>query len=353
MTPDLPGTGSSVGSSVDDSLGGTDDRDSDRDGTGPLAGLRVLVPRATSGPDPLVIALRAVGADPVTVPLIQTVPPEDPTELDDVLLALGIGYYGWIVLTSGAAVPVLVDRAEETGTALPELLAGTLVAAVGPSTARALNDAGVQVDLLPPGSSSVADLLVAWPPVPPVTAPRHAVDRSSSTVPDPGSSPDDDARADAESASTRVLLPHADLATPSLGLGLRARGWTVDEVVAYRTVPGPAPDASTVEDWARGRLGAVVLTSGSTARHLLEMLGAVPSTTLVACLGPATAAVATALGIRVDAVATTQTPAALVAALAEAAVRTRDGALAGPAGTPTLLVPHPDPTNPTNPEVIP
>jgi uroporphyrinogen-III synthase/uroporphyrinogen III methyltransferase/synthase len=45
----------------------------------PLAGLRVLVPRATEGPDPLVIALHAAGAEPVVVPLIQTVPPEDPT----------------------------------------------------------------------------------------------------------------------------------------------------------------------------------------------------------------------------------------------------------------------------------
>ena len=77
----------------------------------PLSGWRVLVPRPTAGRSPAVVALAAAGAEAVVVPLIETVPPEDPTELDDALLALESGWFGWLVVTSAAAVPVLVDRA--------------------------------------------------------------------------------------------------------------------------------------------------------------------------------------------------------------------------------------------------
>lgn len=277
---------------------------------GPLAGRTVLVPRETPGPDPLVIALRAAGAQPLVVPLIQTVPPLDPTELDDALLALEVGYYAWVAVTSAAAVPVLVDRADETGNTLPDLLAGCRVAAVGGTTARALREAGVRVDLVPVGTSSAAALLAAWPPV--------------------GDEPQ------------RVLLPLGDLASPTLAEGLTAHGWLVDVVVTYRTVPGPAPEPETRASWAAGDVDAVLLTSGSTARNLLTMLGTPPAGTLVCCIGESTAAEARRAGLRVDAVAQDQTPGGLVAALAGAAL-----AAAGPAaGTGDADTPAPRPDGP-------
>lgn len=257
--------------------------------TTPLAGLRVLVPRSPGrgdGPDPTAIAIAAAGAEPVPVELISTVLPEDPTDLDDLLLALGMGYYTWVALTSAAALPALVDRAEDAGTDLAALTAGTHVAAVGKATARALRSVGVEVDLVPPTTSSAAALLAAWPALP--------------------------------AEGGRVLLPHGDLATPTLVDGLRARGWEVDPVVAYRTVPGPGPDADVSAAYARGDLAGVLLTSGSTARNLVAALGLPPSGTLVCCIGESTAEVARSIGLRVAAVATEQTPAGLVAALVSA-----------------------------------
>lgn len=277
----------------------------------PLAGLRVLVPRAAPGLDPLAIALSTAGAEPVTVELIETVPPEDPTDLDDLLLALGAGYYTWVAVTSASAVPVLVDRAEEIGSTLAELLATTRVAAVGPATARALRHVGVHVDLVPQGTSSAASLLTQWP---------------------------------ALSDEGRVLLPHADLAAPTLATGLRALGWQVDDVVAYRTVRGAPPDAATRSAWTRGDIGAVLLTSGSTARHLVELLGPPPPGTLVCCIGPSTRAEAERLGLPVAGVAETQTPAGLVLALV--AARTAAVAPAAPDRPAQTL-------DPSNPEVTP
>jgi uroporphyrinogen-III synthase/uroporphyrinogen III methyltransferase/synthase len=286
---------------------------------GALAGLSVLVPRETPGPDPLVIALHAAGARAEVVPLIQTVPPADPTELDDALLALEVGYYGWVAVTSAAAVPVLEDRAEETGHTLPGLLAGVRVAAVGGTTARALRETGVGVDLVPVGPSSAATLLRAWPP--------------------------------AGDAPARVLLPLGDLAAPTLADGLTAHGWPVDVVVAYHTVPGPAPEPEVRRSWAAGDVGAVLLTSGSTARNLVTMLGAPPAGTLVCCIGESTAAEARRAGLPVHAVAADQTPGGLVAALAEAVARNRapdagpphPGTPPGPAAHPAAPAGAPDP----------
>lgn len=289
---------------------------------GPLSGTRVLVPRADDGADPLVIALTAAGAEPVPVALIQTVPPEDPTELDDLLLALGSGWYTWLAITSAAAVPVLVDRAEEVGTPLAELVGGTLVAAVGPATARALRAEGVEVDLVPTGPSSAATLLAIWPSPGAAVPATATADDAHPGVPVPRRTPDHDDHhthdddEDAAPDGARVLVPHADLAAPTLTTGLRARGWEVDDVVAYRTVRGPDPDPAVHEDWTAGRLDAVLLTSGSTARNLLDLLGAPPAGTVVCCIGPSTAAEAARLGLHVDAVAEEQTPAGLVTALA-------------------------------------
>ncbi|WP_169166784.1 uroporphyrinogen-III synthase [Cellulomonas taurus] len=252
---------------------------------GPLTGLRVLVPRETEGPDPLVIALLAAGAEPVVVPLIQTVPPEDPTELDDTLLAVQAGYYGWVGVTSAAAVPVLEDRAEETGTPLVDLLADVRVAAVGGSTARALRSVGVRVDVVPTGQSSARTLLRAWPPV------------------------------DSQPEPRRVLLPLGDLAADTLAEGLRSHGWAVDVVTTYRTVPGPMPEPETRQEWAAGAIDAVLLTSGSTARNLVDLLGPVPDGVHLICIGDSTAAEALRAGLRVSAVAVEQSPSGLVAAL--------------------------------------
>ena len=124
------------------------------------------------------------------------------------------------------------------------------------------------------------------------------------------------------SPASRVLVPRGNLAAPTLATGLRARGWSVDEIVAYRTVPGPAPDDVTRADWTEGRIGAVVLTSGSSARNLVELLGPPPHGTLVVCLGPSTADVAARIGLDVATVATEQTPTGLVAALVDALAAT-------------------------------
>lgn len=265
----------------------------------PLSGWRVLVPRPSAGRSPAEVALAAAGAEAVVVPLIETVPPEDPTELDDALLALESGWFAWLVLTSAAAVPVLVDRAQESAGSLTQLLADgqVRVAAIGPGTARALRDAGVEPDLVPRGQSSSRALVEAWP--------------------EP-----------AEPA--RVLFPRGDLAAVTVTEGLRRRGWDVTDVVAYRTVSAAPPPADVREAWTDGTIRAALLTSASTVRELAARLGTPPTTTLMIGIGPSTAAEAARLGLPLAGIATEQTMLGMVDALTRAVTTVLPGPIPSP-----------------------
>ncbi|GIG28714.1 hypothetical protein Cma02nite_13140 [Cellulomonas marina] len=221
------------------------------------------------------------------MPLLVTAPPADPRPLDEALAALAAGRYARLAVTSTAAVASLLEAAARSGQALPDVVAagGARVAAVGPGTARALRDAGVRVDLVPPAAvaAGAAGLLAVWPPAP--------------------------------AGGARVLFPRGDRALPTLPTGLRARGWDVAEVVAYRTVDGPDPAPEVVAAWRDGAVDGVLLTSPSAVDAVLARLGPPPPTTRTACIGATTRDAAERHGLRVDAVADRPTAAALVAAL--------------------------------------
>jgi uroporphyrinogen-III synthase len=100
--------------------------------------------------------------------------------------------------------------------------------------------------------------------------------------------------------------------------GLRARGWEVDVVDAYRTVPAP------VTDEQRALVAAadgVTFTSSSTVEHAVAAFGADGLPPLVACIGPVTAATARAHGLAVAVEAPVHTVQGLVTALAAHATR--------------------------------
>ena len=101
----------------------------------------------------------------------------------------------------------------------------------------------------------------------------------------------------------RVFLPRADIATDTLVAGLQDMGWEVDDVTAYRTVRAAPPAASVREAIKTGRYDAVVFTSSSTVRNLVGIAGKPHPSTVVACIGPATAKTAEEHGLRVDVLA--------------------------------------------------
>ncbi|MCB1013903.1 MAG: uroporphyrinogen-III synthase, partial [Acidimicrobiales bacterium] len=110
----------------------------------------------------------------------------------------------------------------------------------------------------------------------------------------------------------RVLLPRAAVARDVLPDGLRAAGWQVDVVEAYRTVTA-SPTARERE--AAATADVITFTASSTVERYLEVKGDDPVPPVVACIGPVTADTARAHGLTVDVVADEHTIPGLVAAL--------------------------------------
>ncbi|HEU5431433.1 MAG TPA: uroporphyrinogen-III synthase, partial [Thermomicrobiales bacterium] len=245
-----------------------------------LAGQRVLTTRPADRDEELIAALRAAGAEPIACPLSRVDDPADWAPLDGALAAARRGAYDWVVVTSVNAAPRLERRLAALGAAgLPDR---TRVAAIGAATARALEAAGIRVDLLP--------------------APPHA----EGLV---------DALRQAGVAGARVLYPHGDLARPTLERELTALGASVDAVVAYRNLPTRGAPAAQ-ERLRAGSIDVVMLASPSNARRLAAELAVIPAAWPPAvCVGPVTAQAAQELGFRVVAVADEPSVAGIIAAL--------------------------------------
>ncbi len=265
--------------------------------TKPLFGWRVLVPRTKDQAQATTDRLRAHGAVSEVVPTISVEPPRTPQQMERAIKGLVTGRYEWIGFTSVNAVRAVREKFQEFGLDA-RAFSGLKVAAVGGVTSEALREWGIEPDLTPSGEQSAQGLLVDWPPFDDLLDPIN-----------------------------RVLLPRADIATDTLVAGLQEAGWEVDDVTAYRTVRAAPPAAEVREAIKSGRFDAVVFTSSSTVRNLVGIAGKPHPSTVVACIGPATAKTAEEHGLRVDVLAPTASGAALVDALAEYGTGLRIAAL--------------------------
>ena len=123
--------------------------------------------------------------------------------------------------------------------------------------------------------------------------------------------------------NTRVLLPRGNLADDTLPAALRARGAFVDEVVVYRTVPGPGI-AAIVAGVRESAVDALLFASASAVRFVADALVADTASTglrrqrwpVAACLGPVTASAARACGFQSVIVADDATQNELIDAVA-------------------------------------
>ena len=232
----------------------------------PLFGRRVVVTRAREQSSSLVARLTELGANVVELPAIEVVD-DEPVDVDP-------SAYDWVAFTSANAVERVVPRLRDArafGTAR--------IAVVGTATADALRRYNLAADLVP--ERFVAESLVE-------------------AFPDgPG----------------RVLLPQAADARPVLAEGLRAKGWTVDVVTAYRT-ERVRPSAAALA--AAATADAITFTSASTVTNYVEVAGADAVPPVVVCIGPITAEAATAAGLSVTAVAEVHTVDGVVNALLSA-----------------------------------
>jgi uroporphyrinogen III methyltransferase/synthase len=267
--------------------------------TKPLFGWRVLVPRTKEQAASLSVRLRGYGSEPEEVPTISVEPPRNPQQMEKAVRGLVEGRYEWIAFTSVNAVRAVRERFEEYGLDA-RAFSGLKIAAVGEKTAAALLDWGLRADLTPSGEQSARGLVEDWPPYDELLDPIN-----------------------------RVFLPRADIATETLVAGLVELGWEVDDVTAYRTVRAAPPPAPTREAIKTGKFDAVVFTSSSTVRNLVGIAGKPHASTIIACIGPATAKTAEEHGLRVDVMAPNPSVEELADALADFGAARRAALLEG------------------------
>lgn len=262
---------------------------------GSLYGISVLITRSPDRAGGLVSALKAVGAEPLLLPLI------DFEAVDFSVEDLRAGNYSWLVVSSITTVRALKAAAAKIGLQLAELVPPkTRVATIGPSSRRVLEHEGLTVHLAPEDIQSAAGLVAILP------------------------------RLDGNA----VWLPQSDVAGPALAEGLRAAGAQVSVTTAYRTVDYPASNRLVTElavgvepvaapmlslaaaraKIADGSLQAVVAASASAASRIAKTLRPLQNTKFIA-IGKPTAEQAAVEGIVVAGIAEQPTPEGIVAVL--------------------------------------
>lgn len=311
-----------------------------------LAGLRVALPRLKSD-DAIAAALKTAGAQVDTFALTQTIPIES-EQLEQMRQRLASGYYAWVVLSSWRAAQAVLPQlnalalapasaptphpptsaptphsptlalssfalASEAATResptkqslgranqpdsiqqADSIQSTTRLAVVGQSTADWVNTHCALKPALV-GAGSAAKLLEVFPT--PLTAPATPQQPAVATPA---------ATAAASTATTpTICLPQSQLAAPTLAQGLSQLGWQVDAVATYTTAPLTQLPAHLKTQWQAGAWDAVVVTAGSSAQALLQLLGPPPEKTAVVSIGQSTTARCRELGLRVDATAAT------------------------------------------------
>lgn len=223
---------------------------------GPLAGKRILVTRARHQAGQLSAELVKLGAEVIEIPAIEIVPPASFGPLDDALRS--IQKYQWLIVSSANAVRAIQERCA-TLKVMPESFSRVKIAAVGATTAGALEEAGFSVAVTP--KEYVAEALVEALPE--------------------------------ELSGNRVLIARAAVARDVIPEALTQRGARVDVVEAYQTV---IPQSS-VEKIAAIFVGkspdAATFTSSSTVTNFFHLLHAAgrdrqPERMLAISIGPIT-----------------------------------------------------------------
>jgi uroporphyrinogen III methyltransferase/synthase len=234
----------------------------------PLFGKGILVTRAADQAGEFSRLLATHGAQVFECPTIRLVPPPSLVELDAGIAELAS--FDWLILTSGNAVRHFFGRLAELGRDA-RALANCRVCAVGPKTAAAIREFGINPDLVP--TDYKAEGVVA------------EFGKLAMT-------------------GQKVLFPRADKAREIIPPALTAMGAAVVAPVAYcNTLPDGMP-AAVLQALEEHCIHCVTFTSSSTVENLAAMLGENRFLRLlegvaVAAIGPITAKTCRDLGLEV------------------------------------------------------
>ncbi len=236
--------------------------------TRPLFGKRIVVTRAAAQAQDFIEQLAEQGAEPLSFPTLEIVPPPNWEALDTAIEH--IESYDTLIFTSVNGVSYLRQRLRDLKKDL-RLLKGIYICAIGPGTAKAIEDWDLRVDLIP-------DEFKAEGLLEKLT--EHGI------------------------KGKRFLIPRALEAREVLPDELRRMGGEVDVVPAYQAVRPVYSDEDIERFLNRGAIDMLTFASASTLRHFVEIIGKERfehhlKESDIAAIGPITAQAAEEQGLMV------------------------------------------------------
>lgn len=241
----------------------------------PLFGQVIGITRPEDQADDAAQRAYQLGALPVLLPAIEIAPPEEWSQVDDVLNRLD--QFDWIVFTSANGVRGLLGRLWYTGGDIRRLGSAKL-ACIGPATASVLEEYSLRADVVPTEFRAEALAASLAPLV----------------------------------AGKRVLWARASRGREVLPQELTRAGAMLEQVVVYQNRDVTSFPPAELGQLERGELDWIGLSSPSIARALIQLLtpaarAHLGSRTRLASISPVTTAAAVEAGLSIAAEATTYT----------------------------------------------
>ena len=200
-----------------------------------LQGKTILVTRPAHQAAALMSLIKQAGGDALPFPTIEILPPQNPQPA--ITQFQQLRQFDILLFISANAARIGMEMIQQQGT-LPQTIQ---VAAVGKATTRALQQLGVEVDILPQSRFDSEGLLA--------TPQLQAV------------------------SNQRILIVRGEGGRELLAETLRKRGAEVHYAEAYRrTIPNTDP-TPVLQAWQAGQLDAAIVTSNQSLDNLIQMVG--------------------------------------------------------------------------------
>ena len=201
----------------------------------PLLGQRIAITRAAQQTDEIIEQVVELGGEPVLMPLLEIGPPDSWADVDRVIGR--VADFDWILFTSSNGVEYFLNRLWERGLD-GRALAGIEIIAIGPGTARRLEQFRLRVDRIP--DNYQAEGLV-----------EHLGE---------------------DAAGRTILWVGANRGRDVIVNGLRALGGTVEKVAVYENRDVAELSAENLDLLRQGLVDWIPLASPAMARRLAELL---------------------------------------------------------------------------------
>jgi uroporphyrinogen III methyltransferase/synthase len=249
-----------------------DESDSGSSKTLPLKGKTILITRRRAQSEEMTLMTEKLGATVIHCPTIEIVEPDSWAELDAAIQQLVT--YDWLVFTSANGADFFFRRLAEKQSGVAASMSKLVVCAIGPATARAIEKASVDVDVIATDSKAEGAL--------------------ASIIEHAGG--EDKIR------GLKFLIPRARIAREILPVELSKLGAQVDAVETYQTIKPDVDGDAIARLFKEGQVDAITFTSPSTVSNFAALVGSgdlsiLLQHTLVACIGPVTAATALEHGL--------------------------------------------------------